>query len=432
MKRTSKENLAATSNPRSTGPRNARSTGLLRERNFRLFLLGYTTSMIGTGVVPVALSFALLKDGRSAQDVGFVFAAQTVPLVVLLLIGGVAADRSRKVVMVSADLARCLSEAALAALFIASVPSLYVVTGLASVLGIGQAFSSPALSGLMPQLTSSSNLHQANAIKASASSAGQLIGPALAAVVIAVANPGWALGIDGFSYAVSASCIVMLRLPKVRGRANESVLAQLGHGWREFSSRSWLWIIVLQFGLYRLMVYGPFIVLGAVMTDRHMGGAIAWALILSAQGAGSIVGGLAMQRLRPRRPLVVATLATFALAGPVACLAFGVPTVGVAAASALSGVGIAVFVTLWESTIQREIPTHLLSRVAAYDWLGSYALTPVGFVMAAVMSTQIGARDTLFLSASWAVLSSTVVLAMPSVRRIRTDPIRGANSTVQV
>jgi hypothetical protein len=72
---------------------------LLRDRNFRLFLVGYTASMIGTGVLPVALSFALLKDGRSVQDVGYAFAAQTVPLVVLLLIGGVAADRSRKAVM---------------------------------------------------------------------------------------------------------------------------------------------------------------------------------------------------------------------------------------------------------------------------------------------------------------------------------------------
>jgi MFS family permease len=417
---------------RSTHPRNARSTGLLRERNFRLFLIGYTTSMIGTGVVPVALSFALLKDGRSVQDVGFVFAAQTVPLVVLLLIGGVAADRSRKAVMVSADLARCLSEAVLATLFIASVPSLYVVMGLASVLGIGQAFSSPALSGLMPQLTSSSNLHQANAIKASASSAGQLIGPALAGVVIAVANPGWALCIDGFSYAVSALCIVFLRLPEVRARAKESILVQLGHGWSEFSSRSWLWIIVVQFGLFRLMVYGPFIILGAVTTDRHMGGASAWALILSAQGAGSIVGGFAMQRFRPRRPLVVGTLATFAFAGPVACLAFGVPTVVVAGASALSGVGIAVFVTLWESTIQREIPTHLLSRVAAYDWLGSYALTPVGFIMAALLSTQIGTRNTLLLAAIWAVLSSAVVLAIPSVRRMHTEPFIEASSSVPV
>ena len=421
----------ATRSSRSLRPQNARSIGLLRERNFRLFLLGYTTSMIGTAVVPVALSFALLRDGRSVQDVGFVFAAQTVPLVVLLLIGGVAADRSRKTVMVSADLARCLSEAALATLFIVSIPSIYVVMGLASVLGIGQAFSSPALSGLMPQLTSPANLHQANAIKASASSVGQLIGPALAGVVIAVANPGWALCIDGFSYAISALCIILLRLPEVRARENESFLVQLGHGWREFSSRSWLWIIVVQFGLYRLMVYGPFIVLGAVLADRHMGGSSAWALILSAQGAGSIVGGLAMQRLRPRRPLVVATLSTFAFAGPVACLAFGVPTVGVAGASALSGVGIAVFVTLWESTIQREIPTHILSRVAAYDWLGSFALTPIGYIMAALLSTQIGTRKTLLLAALWAILSSAVVIAIPSVRRIHARPPFERDSSLQ-
>jgi hypothetical protein len=164
------------------------------------------------------------------------------------------------------------------------------------------------------------------------------------------------------------------------------------------------------------MVYGPFIILGAVITDRHMGGASAWALILSAQGAGSIVGGFAMQRFWPRRPLVVATLATFAFAGPVACLAFGVPTAGVAGASALSGLGIAVFVTLWESTIQREIPAHLLSRVAAYDWLGSYALTPVGFILAALFSTKIGIRHTLLLAAIWSVLSTAVVLAIPSVQ----------------
>ena len=77
------------------------------------------------------------------------------------------------------------------------------------------------------------------------------------------------------------------------------MLTQLGHGWREFSSRSWLWIIVVQFGLYRMVVYGPFIVLGAVLADRYMGGSSAWALILSAQGAGAIVGGFAMQRYAP-------------------------------------------------------------------------------------------------------------------------------------
>jgi MFS family permease len=276
----------------------------------------------------------------------------------------------------------------------------------------------------MPQLTSTSNLHQANAIKASASSAGQLIGPALAGVVIAVASPGWALYIDGVSYAISALCIVLLRLPKRKPRTGESMLVELRHGWREFSSRSWLWIIVVQFGLFRMMVYGPFMVLGSVLANRYLDGSSSWALILSAQGAGSVVGGLVMQRLRPSHPLKVAILATFAFVGPVTCMALGVPTTVIAVASGVSGFAIAVFVTLWESTIQREIPTELLSRVAAYDWLGSYALTPVGYVVGALLATGIGVRSTLVMSAIWAVLSSSVVFSIPSVRKLQTNRSR--------
>ncbi len=78
MRRTSKWSIGAMRGSKLTGPLDSRGAGVLRERNFRLFLLGYATSMIGTGVVPVALSFALLKDGRSAQEVGFVLAAQMV------------------------------------------------------------------------------------------------------------------------------------------------------------------------------------------------------------------------------------------------------------------------------------------------------------------------------------------------------------------
>lgn len=424
MKRVSRFNGVRTVNIPFSNRRDANQIGLMSERNFRLFLIGYTTSMIGTGVVPVALSFALLKEGRSAQEIGFVFAAQTVPLVLLLLLGGAAADRSRKAVMVSADLARCASEVALATLFIVTTPSLYSVMALASVLGIGQAFSSPALSGLMPQLTKTSNIHQANAIKASASSAGQLIGPALAGIVIAVASPGWALYIDGASYAISALCIVLLRLPRTKPRTGESMLVELRQGWMEFSSRPWLWIIVVQFGLFRMMVYGPFMVLGSVLANHYLGGSSSWALILSAQGAGSIVGGLVMQRLRPNHPLKVAILATFAFAGPVTCMAMGSPATVIAAASAISGFAIAVFVTLWESTIQREIPTEVLSRVAAYDWLGSYALTPVGYIVGALLAAKIGIRSTLIVSATWAVLSSAVVLSIPTIRRLQINQSR--------
>jgi hypothetical protein len=113
-------------------------------------------------------------------------------------------------------------------------------------------------------------------------------------------------------------------------------------------------------------------------------------------------------------------------------MAFGATATGIAVAAGVSGVGITIFVTLWESTIQREIPAQFLSRVAAYDWMRSYALTPVGFIIAALLSTRIGIHDTLLLAASWAVLGSAVVLSIPSVRRLQTDQNDLMNSSVKV
>ena len=197
------------------------------------------------------------------------------------------------------------------------------------------------------------------------------------------------------------------------------MFSELRSGWKEFTSRSWLWVIVVQFGLFRMMVYGPFLVLGAVIARDSGGGASSWGLILSAQGAGSLIGGLSIGRFRPRHPLSTATLATFAFALPVACLALRAPEGVTICGSALSGLGISIFVTLWESTLQLEIPTHVLSRVAAYDWLGSYAFIPVGYVLAGIVSDHLGVRVTLALSTIWALLSSAVVISIPSVRRLR-------------
>jgi hypothetical protein len=197
----------------------------------------------------------------------------------------------------------------------------------------------------------------------------------------------------------------------------ERILSELRTGWKEFTSRTWLWTIVTQFGLSRMMVYGPFLVLGAAIAKNSPGGATSWGLILSAQGAGSLIGGLSIRRYRPRRPLMVATISTFALGGPVATLALRAPEGVIIGASALSGFAIAVFVTLWESTLQLEVPSEALSRVAAYDWLGSYALIPVGYVLAGVLATHLGDRGALTVSALWALVSSAVVIALPSIRR---------------
>ena len=273
-------------------------------------------------MVPVALTFAVLQQGRSAEDVGYVLAAETVPLVILLLAGGVIADRlSRRAVMIGSDVARCASELLLAALLLTGSPALWVFMVLAGVIGAGQAFFNPALTGLLPFVVSPGRLQQANALRGVASSTAQIVGPAAAGLIVAAGGAGWAIAIDGATYAVSAVCLARLHLPAQAPPPRESFAAQLRTGWTEFRSRTWLWVIVVQFGLFDLLAYAPFMVLGAVIADRTLGGATAWGLILAAQGGGSIVGGLAILRARPRRPLVVATLGTFTFAGPVALLA---------------------------------------------------------------------------------------------------------------
>jgi hypothetical protein len=321
--------------------------------------------------------------------------------------------------MISADMLRCVSELVLAVLVLTGSPPLWVFMVLAGVIGAGQAFFNPALTGLLPLVASPGHLQQANALKGVASSTGQIIGPAAAGLIVATGGAGWAIAIDGATYAVSALCLARLDLPAKPTPAREPLLTQLSAGWTEFRSRSWLWVIVTQFGLFHLLVYAPFMVLGAVVANTTLGGATAWGLILTAQGVGAILGGIAVLRIHPRRPLVTATIGTFAFTGPVTLLALRAPIGAIAAAAAVSGVGIAVFGTLWDTTLQQHVPAAVLSRVSAYDWLGSVALIPLGYALTGPLASTLGVTGTLWLAAGWTVVGSAAALAVPTVRHLR-------------
>jgi len=397
--------------------------GVLGERNFRLFFIGYVSSLVGSAMVPVALMFAVLDQGDGTAAVGYVLGAETVPLVALLLLGGVVADRlPRRVSMIGADLVRFVSEGLLAVLLLTGSAPLWVMLVLAAVLGAGQAFFNPAMTGLMPELVSAERLQPANALRGVASSTGQVVGPALAGVIVAAGGAGWAIAIDSATYAVSALCLLRLAIPARPPAPPSSMLVQLAGGWHEFRARTWLWVIVAQFATFNALCYAPFMVLGVVNVRDHLGGAAPWGVILAALGAGSILGGLLSVRLRARRPLVIATFGAALFAAPVALIAVPAATGVIAAAAAVAGVGLAIFGTLWETTLQREVPPEALSRVSAYDWFGSVAFVPLGYLIAAPIAALLGVRTTLLAAAVWAAGSCAVVLATPSVRNLRGRP----------
>jgi MFS family permease len=376
-------------------------------------------------MVGVAVSFAVLDLTGSVSDLGFVFAARTVPLVVFLLAGGVLADRlPRRAVMLTADVVRFGAQGLTAALLVSGHARLWHLIALQAVYGAATAFFNPASTALIPATISEGRLQQANALRGLAQAIGNVAGPALAGLIVAAASPGWALAADSVSFAVSAIFLARLRLPPHEKLPAQPFLHDLHEGWREVKKRTWLWAILVFAGVGN-MVSNVFFILGAYVAKTSLGGAGAWALIVSSFGLGSVVGGVIALRLRPRRPLAFVSVGCAFLALPAALLAVRAPTAAIAVAGFVGGCGVAPFNPIWETVLQRRIPRAALSRVSAYDWLVSVALSPVGQMLVGPVSAGIGVDATLWAAAVVFAGGSAAMLAVPSVRNLREDaPLR--------
>jgi len=397
--------------------------GALEHRNFRVFLIGQVASQIGTGMLPVALSFAVLEHGTTS-DLGYVLAAELLPLVLFLLVGGVIADRlNRRLVMLGSDVLRFATEATLAIWILVGAPPLWGFLVLVAFMGVGQAFFTPAMTGLVPQILDSERLQQGNALNGLTESGGGILGPALAGVIVVVASPGWAVLADAVTYLVSVVSLAMVRADWSTMRPSDTFLVLLREGWRQFWARTWLWVIVVQSSVVNVLVFAPYFVLGPAVAKEHLGGAAAWGLVLTALGVGAVLGGLVMLRVHVRRPMLVAIVTSFVWAIPLLAIAEARSTVVIAFGSFLGGMAMSTFGALWNTTMQREIPDEVLSRVSAYDWFGSLVFLPLGMVAVGPLAVVLGMATVLVAAAVLTVVLTGGVLLVPAVTGLRApDP----------
>ncbi len=398
------------------------SLDVLRTREFRLLFGGQAVSVLGDRIVIVALAFAVLEVGGSTADVGLVLAAGTLPLVATVLVGGVVADRaSRRAVMVAADLVRVASQGAMAALLVAGVAEIWMLGLLAGVTGAATGFFSPASTGLLPEVVLAEQLQPANALRASAAATGEILGPVLGGVLVAVAGAGWAMGADAATFALSAACLALLRLPPRAPARRSRFRDDLRQGWTVFRSRRWVWTFVVYFAIGNLL-WGAWAALGPVVADRDLGGAAAWGVVLAAMGGGALIGSLLAVRARPRHPLLIAAVADGLFALPLACLAAAPPVALIACGALLAGAGTALAISLWESTLQRHIPNESLSRVSSYDWFGSLAFAPLGLAAWGSIAAAIGIGASLWIAFGLVLALTLALIAVPDVRRLPRSP----------
>jgi predicted MFS family arabinose efflux permease len=392
---------------------------VLRLREFRLVFGAALVSLFGDGMVPVALAFAVLDLTGSATDLGVVLAARTAALVGSLLIGGVVADRlSRRTVMIGADVVRLLAQGTIAVLLISGHATVLELVVSQAVLGAGTGFFNPASSGLIP-VVAGSGLQQANSLRGMAMAAGNIVGPAIAGVLVVASSPGVALLIDAGSYGTSA--LLLTRVASdVRDATPQRFLTELRDGFAEFRARTWVWATIAALSIANAAGVA-FSVLGPVVAKHELGGPGAWALILAVVGIGSLIAGTALLRVRPRRPLLVAVLAGLVVPAPVFLLAVPAPLALIAVAALGYGVGGMVFNALWETTLQQYIPADARSRVSAYDWFGSLALQSLGYVLIGPFAGAVGTATALYVCGG---LDLVVVGLLLLLRDIRTLPPR--------
>jgi MFS family permease len=364
----------------------------LRSRDFRLLWLSQSASVIGDSLVIVAIGLFVTRLTGNASDVGLVLAAYAIPLVVLLLFGGVLADRlPRQRVMITTDLVRATLHGTLAVLIATGTVRIWHMIVIGVLFGSTEAFFRPAYTGLVPQTVAESDIQSAQALGGVSNELAAFASPALATALVLGIGGGWAFGLDAATFLLSAAVLTRVGA-RSRGAATQrtSVVHELGEGWAAVRSRPWVWGTIAAFSATLLLALAPFLVLGAGVAKHVYGTEAVYGLTNAAWGIGTITGAVIGSRWRPARPMRTGLLGSLAWPVAIALFAAGPPLVVLYSAMAVAGVGIGMFSVWWETALAQRIPPHLLSRVSAWDWMGSMALLPLGYLLAGWLAELIG------------------------------------------
>lgn len=389
------------------------------QRNFRLLFAANVADMAGTAVAPIALAFAILDLTGSLTDLGLVVGARSLGLVVLLLFGGVLADRvPRSVVLAWSNVVNGLVQAVVAVLVVSGTRSVGWLIGLSLVSGGADALSFPASQGALPQTVPTHLLQQANAVNSSGRNTVNLVGLVAGAGLVATVGPGWGLAVDAASCLVAALLFASLRLPpRVRDEPT-TMFTDLREGWAAFTAHQWLWVVVLAFMALMISFVATLTVLGPAVADQTVGRA-RWGWVLGAEAVGTLAISLLLARRGRRGVRLWIGMAGILLpAGLIIALGLAPRLDVLLVAALLSGLGIGYFDVAWSTNLQANVAEEHLSRVYSYDALGSILMTPVGQAVAGPLAVVFGLSATLVGAGALMVVAVLVALAVPAVRHL--------------
>ncbi|MFE7233343.1 MFS transporter [Streptomyces sp. NPDC001231] len=394
-----------------------------RDGNVLRWLAAYTASMMGDNVYYLALSWAAIRAGSPAQA-GVVMAVGALPRALLMLGGGVVADRlGPRRVVIGSDAVRCVAVLAVAALLWLASPGLWLLALLALVFGTVDAVFMPAVGALPARVTSRDQLARVQGMRGLAIRFASVVGAPLGGLGVALGGAAAAFGCAGLLIAVSLPLLLSVRirdLPQddAADAADSTPWRDLVAGLRYIRRHRVLGPLMLAIVFGDLGFVAPLNVGLALLADQRGWGASGMGWVLAGFGTGAGAASLLLA-VRGRLSHAGHVAAYMILAGSVAigALAFVPSVVAAASVAVLIGLLVGLSGALCGALLQTQTDPAYLGRVTAVGGLISLGFAPLSMPLSAAAIGAWGTGPVFVVSAAVCGLGGVVVLAAPALRR---------------
>lgn len=397
----------------------------LRYRSFAFLWIGQTISRLGDSLYRIALSWWVLEKTGSAAAMGSVLIFSFVPMLIFLLIGGVAVDRfSRSRIMFLSDILRGIIVGLVALLAYGDRLEIWHIYVASIIFGFVSAFFQPAYVAIIPDVMPSEGRPSANSLTALSGQVTGIVGPAIGAWIVALGGTATTFLLDAFSFLIGAIFILPLlkttSTGNVESRPRSHPLREVREGWDAVISVPWLWITISIAAFTNLTQAGPYQVGLPFLVKTNLGNDVrilGW--MFSASSLGSVLSALWLghQTNLHRRGLIsYIGLVIWGLMLVVVGLPLPLPLLLLAAFVMMAGVN--GFNLIWTNTLQEMVPHEKLGRVSSIDMLGSFVLLPIGYGLAGWAIDLLGAPTVFIIGGSITALLALLALLHPAIRNL--------------
>ena len=371
----------------------------------------------------IALAFAVLHmRGGSATELGIVVASTSLAYLIVSPFGGVIADRYGRIRMAAITDAWGGIVLLIQAIWFTTghVPFWFLLFAQIN-FGVMWAIFWPSLAGIVPALVENEDhLMTGNALTQMTSNLMLILGSSIGGWIIATKGSSTALIIDSTTFIISGLIVLTLRHLTIAPEPTENTMIDdLLHGWKVFLSFRWIVIVVFGFSSVFMCWSAIDSVLGPLLAIKKFHGASSWATIVAVEFVGYLAGSLIAIKVRPKYPMRFLLLGTYAICGYLIALAFSNSVWIIALFAFFFGINFDLWGAIWSTSLQREVPKESLSRVSAFDGMGTLLTRPIGVAVAAPLASAIGLQSTFLWMAALCAIVITGMLAFPTVWKMQ-------------